>query len=171
MNRKLAYMLVGISGTGKSTWRNHLVKFHTNYPFVILSSDDIIDHKAKKANKTYSEIFMDEIGPATDTVNKQAKKAFDFGLPVIWDNTNLTEKGRRKKLASVPEGYKKIAVIFREPSKSQLQERLNSRAEREGKIIPDDVIERQRNSFTEPTLEEGFDEIVEQTRKFRGSNI
>lgn len=169
-NRKIAYILVGISGTGKSTWRNHLVKFHTNYPFVILSTDDIIDHLAKKKGKTYTDIFMDEIGEATVTVARQSKRAFDHGLPVIWDNTNLTTKGRKKKLDTIPKDYKITAVVFREPSGTQLQDRLNSRAIKEGKIIPKVVLERQRNSFNEPTLEEGFDEIIEGNPKFRGSS-
>ena len=80
----------------------------------------------------------------------------------------MTAKGRAKKIAQIPEGYKKIAMLFREPNEfGELERRLNNR---EGKVIPDHVLSRMRDNFDEPTLAEGFDEIVENIPEFSGKS-
>ena len=50
----VAYILIGLPGSGKSTWiRNN----QTKDDFVVISSDDEIEKYAKSQSKTYSEVF------------------------------------------------------------------------------------------------------------------
>jgi predicted kinase len=164
------YMLVGLPGTGKSTWtdrfkRKHISElneqsFKTNTPFQynlsVISTDDIIQHIANEHRLTYNQVFDNlTYSFAEKMTHKLARFAFDRNDIVIWDQTNLTHKSRGKKLSMVPSHYRKIAVSFGIPV--DLTERLNSR---QGKVIPQDVMDRMIYSYTPPSLMEGFDEII-----------
>ena len=82
--------------------------------------------------------------------------AKEEGFNIIWDQTNLNIKSRNKKLQLL-DGYYKIAIVFAQPSNYELQRRLESRP---GKNIPFYIINSMIDSYEEPTLEEGFDEIT-----------
>jgi predicted kinase len=163
------YMLVGLPGTGKSTWtdrfkRKHISElneqsFKTNTPFQynlsVISTDDIVQTIADQNRLTYNQMF-DNItySFAEKITHKLAKFAFERNDIVIWDQTNLTAKSRGKKLALVPSHYKKICIMFRIPD--NLNERLQTRV---GKNIPEDVMMNMIKSYQQPTITEGFDDI------------
>jgi predicted kinase len=148
------YMLIGVPASGKSTWR----KANADNAEII-STDDIIDHRAKTIGVTYNDVFKDTIKEATELANRHALKAFAIGKDVIWDQTNLTAKSRKPKLALVPEHYEKIAVCFRTPDDDEWQRRLDGRP---GKSIPQHILRGMRDSMKFPTEDgdEGFDTIV-----------
>jgi predicted kinase len=167
------YMLVGIPGSGKSTWTDRFKRKYQNdlvhdgikkntpfqYNLSVISTDDIIQHIANEHRLTYNQVF-DNItySFAEKMTHKLAKFAFDRNDIVIWDQTNLTVKSRAKKLALVPSHYKKTCVMFGIPE--DLAERLRSRV---GKDIPDNVMMSMIKSYQYPTLEEGFDDIIGST--------
>ena len=164
------YMLVGLPGTGKSTWtdrfkrryreeQSHLA-FKTNQPLEwnlsVISTDNIIQSIADEHRLTYNQIF-DNItySFAEKLSHKLARFAFERNDIVIWDQTNLTIKSRAKKLALVPSHYTKIAVVFGVPD--DLPQRLQSRV---GKHIPDNVMSGMIRNYQQPTTTEGFDNII-----------
>jgi len=146
------YMLIGVPASGKSTWRAQ----HAGNAEII-STDDIIEHRAKSLGLTYNDVFKDSIKEATELANRHAYKAFRMNKDVIWDQTNLTPKSRKPKLAYVPDDWKKIAVVFATPSQEEWQRRLASRP---GKSIPWNVLWGMSRSLAEPTPEEGFHEVI-----------
>jgi predicted kinase len=144
------YMLVGVPGSGKTTWiRNN------KHDAVVLSTDDYIEKIAAKQGKTYSEVFKDAIGDATDQMEKDLIQAVRNERDIIWDQTNLTAKTRKSKLSRIPKSYKKVGVYFSVPQ--DLRDRLASRP---GKTIPEPVIISMINQLQPPSKEEGFDEIL-----------
>jgi hypothetical protein len=145
------YMLIGVPASGKSTWR----QAHAGHAEII-STDDIIDHRAASQGLTYNDVFKDTIKDATELANRHAYKAFLLGKDVVWDQTNLTAKSRKPKLALVPEHYEKIAVVFLTPEDAEWQRRLASRP---GKSIPQNILMGMRDSLVFPDPEEGFDKI------------
>ena len=146
------YMLIGVPGSGKSTWvKNRTWADKTT----VVSSDRFIDEEAERQGKTYNEVFFDYIKVATKLMENHALTAQANGLDIIWDQTNTSVKSRKSKLAMLP-NYKKIAVFFKTPDQQELYRRLWSRP---GKDIPDHVIASMIASLAEPTEEEGFDEI------------
>lgn len=145
------YMLVGVPGSGKSTWRAGAGLNDA----VVISTDDYIDFVADQLGVTYSEAFKDHIKAATQLMDKRAREAFAAGKDVVWDQTNTTRKSRVSKLSIVPKGYEKTAVFF--PTPADLKQRL---AGRPGKNIPDDVIANMIASLQPPTKDEGFDEVI-----------
>lgn len=144
-------MLIGVPGSGKSTW----IKKHADDSAMVLSTDDKIEAAAKSQGKTYSEVFKDEIKAATSGMNNDLLRALRDGRDIIWDQTNITRKSRRDKLARLPSSYEKIAVFF--PTPPDLKQRL---AGRPGKEIPEPVVLSMINQLEPPSKEEGFNRII-----------
>jgi predicted kinase len=149
------YMLVGVAGSGKSTWL-------ANQGFDpsrvrIISTDNIIERCAQEQGKTYSEVFRDEIKPATSQMNAELRQATKDRVDIVWDQTNLTKKSRAAKLASIPEDYHKVAVFFATPDATELKRRLASRP---GKTIPANIVLGMQSQLEPPSTEEGFDKVM-----------
>ncbi len=150
------WMLIGVPGSGKSTWisRQNFDKKTT----VIVSTDNIIDQIAKDQNKTYNEVFKNEIKGATAEMNRILDLAVKNKFDIVWDQTNTTKKARASKLSRVTDDYEKIAVFFRTPPRDVLQKRLASRP---GKNIPHNVMQSMISMLEYPEFAEGFDSIIE----------
>lgn len=146
------YMMIGIPGSGKSTWIKNQ-DWNTNT--VLISSDKLIDEYAISVNKTYNEVFDEYVGIATSKIFELANNAKKDGKDVVWDQTNVSVKSRKKKLDLFPD-YHKIAVYFNTPDDNELEKRLKSRP---GKHISQRVIYQMKDSLVIPTIDEGFDEI------------
>ena len=152
------FVLVGLPASGKSTWTANKLK-NSPYSFSIISSDDKIESYAKAQGKTYSEVFQDYAATAQQEIWQDFKKAIKAEKNIIWDQTNMTIKKRKSILSQLPNGYVKTAVVFK-INDDELVRRLNSRAEKEGKHIPEHVIKSMTKSYQEPTENEGFDNVI-----------
>ena len=157
LTHKTVYMFVGLPCAGKSTLREKLVSIFGDEA-VIVSSDDYIEERATEAGLTYNDVFKDHIKAADlDMYSRLGNAQGHPGVKMfIWDQTNLTPKTRKKKLAHFPGDYNKIAVVF-ECDEEVRQERLLNRP---GKIIPAHVDESMRETYVSPTLDEGFGSIT-----------
>lgn len=148
-------MLVGIPTSGKSTYVEKLKNIDYWKDAVVLSTDNYIEKQAHRCGLTYNQIFDDVIGNATRELELEFNIAKDRGKNIIWDQTNLTSKTRKKKLSKVPSVYRRSAVYFEIP----LEEALKRNETREGKFIPKSILHRMWHQFEKPTLEEGFDYV------------
>ena len=146
------YMLIGVPASGKSTW----VEKHKGDALVI-STDNLIEIYAADNGKTYNDVFKEQIKIATKIAMEHAEAAFAAGQDVIWDQTNITKKSRKGKLAMVPEHYRKTAVFFATPLEEEWQRRLNSRP---GKSIPAHILDSMVEMLEMPDASEGWN-IVE----------
>jgi len=120
-----------------------------------LSTDNYIDREAQRVGMTYNEAFEDLIDSATRQLEIDFIEAKDNGRDIIWDQTNLTIKTRRKKLSKLPSYYRRGAVYF----EISLEEALERSKHREGKLIAKDILKRMYNQFEIPTITEGFDYV------------
>lgn len=154
-------MLCGIPCSGKSTW---ILVGQTEGPdfpddVVILSTDNYIQKEAEKKNATYNQIFDDIIKDATKELELELRWATIKDKNIIWDQTNLTPKARRKKLNKIPSRYQKIAMWF----DIELEEALKRNQKRPGKVIPETVLRQMHSQFIPPTIDEGFDYVIKAT--------
>lgn len=147
------YMLIGVPGSGKSTW---VAGQPWSKNCSVVSSDRYIDEEAARLGKTYNEVFNDYIKIATRLMENHVLAAQANGRDIIWDQTNISAKSRKAKLEKLWD-YEKVAVFFRTPERSVLDGRLQSRP---GKVIPSHVMQSMISGLEEPTLEEGFSEII-----------
>lgn len=146
-------MLCGIPCSGKSTYMDKLRAYEYWKDAVVLSTDNYIEEQAKRLGMTYNEVFQDCIDEATRQLEMSFVRAKEEGKRIIWDQTNLSIKTRKKKLTKVPSIYKRTVVWFQ----VDLEEALKRNETREGKFIPESILKRMYHQFEVPTLEEGFD--------------
>ena len=145
------YMMIGVPGSGKSTWINSQDWIKD---CVLVSTDKLIELEAGRQGKTYNDVFTSYIDEANRLMIEDVKAAVAEGKDVIWDQTNTNRKSRKTKLAQVP-GYHKIAIVFDTPDEDEWQRRLDSRP---GKSIPRAVLKAMSQGLQLPTEDE-FDEI------------
>lgn len=153
MNKPKLYMLVGVPGSGKSTWFKNQEFWMSDVAYV--STDMLVEMEAERVGKSYTEIFQEYMPKAVELMAHQVELARDKGMDIIWDQTSTTIATRAKKFRMLPDYYA-IAVVFRTPKMEELQKRLASRP---GKVIPLEVLDNMIANWEEPTLEEGFKEI------------
>jgi len=146
------YQLIGIPGSGKSTWaRSQDWVDDCAY----ISTDKFVDAYAEKVGKTYSEVFTEFMPRAVDLMALEVVVARELGRDIIWDQTSTTLASRARKFGMLPD-YEHIAVVFATPEHKELERRLKSRP---GKEIPEHVIASMIAGWDEPTEEEGFTQI------------
>lgn len=148
-------MLCGIPTSGKSSFIDKVRQNPLWSEAFILSTDNYIEAIAKSTNKTYTEVFQDNIKKATEDLEAQLYYATRTGKYIIWDQTNLTPSVRKEKLSKVPDWYKKTAIWF----EITLEDALQRNEKREGKYIPKSVMKRMFHQFVKPTENEGFVEV------------
>ena len=145
------YMLIGLPGTGKSTWIGNL--YEEEQAPVIISSDYFIERFAHLCGITYNEAFPIVMarGIPDKFICKRLNKAIVENRDVLWDQTNLTVKSRKAKMSKLP-GYTFEALVFEKPAQEVWEKNLN----RPGKLIPKNVLNRMEQSYQPPTSDEGF---------------
>lgn len=146
------YILVGVPGSGKSTW---VANQDWAKDCVYISTDKLVEEHASRKQTTYSDVFKDYMPTAVNRMIDEVIQAKEQQKDIIWDQTSTTVYSRLKKFKMLPEYYA-IAVVFPTPERPELDRRLSSR---QGKIIPKEVIDKMIEDFQDPTEEEGFKEI------------
>ena len=146
------YQLIGVPASGKSTWAESQDWAHL---CAHISTDKWVEIYAKEIGSTYSKVFTDFMPMAVELMAKEVVAAREIGRDIIWDQTSVSVKSRKKKFTMLPDYYH-IAVVFKTPEHKELMRRLMNRP---GKDIPDHVIASMIASFEMPTEEEGFKEI------------
>lgn len=147
MNRPKLILLVGIPGSGKSTYaRNYISDCPKSA--IHLSSDSL-----------RAELYGDESiqGNPTEVfslMQKKAVEALNEGKDVIYDATNITRKDRASIIGVCPKFAKIEAHIIWAPIETCI-ERDAARDRTVGK----EVIDRMLKRFQAPYYDEGIDEI------------
>ena len=145
-------MLIGVPCSGKSSWHcDQEWLQHAAY----ISTDIYVEEYAKNMGKTYSEVFDEVMPKCVEYMAGDVVHAREARQDIVWDQTSTSIASRAKKFRMLPE-YHAIAVVFRTPSRDELDVRLSGRP---GKHIPKKVIDNMIQNWEEPTLEEGFKEI------------
>ena len=146
------YQLVGVPGSGKSTWiKNQPWAEHCK----VISTDDHVERYAQSVGRTYNEVFQDYMATAVELMAEDVVNARAKNMDIIWDQTSLTIQSRKRKFKMLP-NYDPIAVVFLTPKPEELKRRLDSRV---GKTIPDYVMDQMLRNFQTPTEREGFKEV------------
>ena len=150
-------MLIGVPGSGKSTWAE---PYLTKDGFQLVSSDAYIEMTAKAMGETYGNIFKATIGAATKWMEERMNTALAGSQNLIWDQTNLSMKSRRAKLDRLLDaGYAVTAVAFEIPAK-ELELRRKARELSTGKTIDPNICENMAKTYQRPTRHEGFTRVI-----------
>ena len=145
-------MLCGAPCSGKTTAAHPYIELGYAY----ISSDQYIEDYAKSVGKTYSDVFDEQIKPATKKMYETLTRAIETGLDIIWDQTNLSRKSRMEKLAKIPSDYIKNC-IYLDVAYGILIDRNEKRYNETGKMIPYNILHRMAVQAEVPTNDEGWD--------------
>ena len=146
------FMLIGLPGSGKSTFARNKVKFYDNTcnetKLVIVSSDDIREelYGTRSCQKDPARVF--EI--AHERIINSLKQGWD----VIFDATNITRKNRASLLKKIPAYTEKFAQICWAPISTCIERDLKREFS-----VKADVIWKMAYKFQMPFYDEGFDHI------------
>lgn len=180
------YMMVGLPGSGKSTWWRQFIRHNRSTDnvsrrfqrFQTLSTDDTISDITQDYGLSYSDGFQElikfaEICLRRDLTNYISKYKTDSSLSpdktnsyICWDQTNFTKRSRIRKLEEfsrncVTQGIPRneittTAVVLLTP----LDLCVSRRSEGD-KIISEAVISGMHAKFEMPTTGEGFNSIIQ----------
>lgn len=140
--------MCGPAASGKSTIAQELAK---QFNAIIVSTDAIREELwGNESIQRRSDIIF-------QTAYSRIKSALLDGYSVIFDATNLTVRDRRKVLNEVKNCHTgfNIAYFIKLPLNTCLER--NQMRERH---VPDEVIKRQFYKFEIPSLNEGWDKIM-----------
>lgn len=152
------HVLIGLPGSGKSTWVDKYITGREPPPLV-LSSDEKVDEFAIENGVTYAQAHGEvDFRQIKMTMMRKLREAIVADRDIIVDQTNMSAKSRRPKLLLVPEHYKKTAVVFVVPD-NLLRQRLIEREEKTGKHVPWKVVDDMARNYDPPTRAE-FDNII-----------
>ena len=152
MNKPKLIIMVGIPGSGKSTFAQHYTEDANNISTVWISRDEVRyslisgrdEYFAKE--KDVFKIFV-----------KKINSALAEGKDVIADATHINAQSRKKLLSNITIPDIQIEACVMETS---LQECLANNEKRDGRArVPKEAILRMYHQVEYPTFVEGFSSI------------
>lgn len=161
MSEYICTVMVGLPGLGKSTLIEGMYKDADTF---IYSTDNILERIAKQLGKTYNDVFEKHIKSAQAEADIDLAQAIKERKDIIWDQTNLGV-GKRKKIINRMKqaGYQVRGVCILPPESDYTNEKedwVERLGNRPGKTIPEHILTNMIESFTLPTVSEGFDMIT-----------
>lgn len=151
-------VMVGPPLVGKSTAIRRW-KYTYDGDVSVISRDSILLEVADTDNytKAFKTVNQKKVDKILIERMEEANKNKDN---VILDMTHLSPKRRKYNLSFFDEEYTKVAVIFEILQWDEFIKRNEDRNLNENKFIPENVIKTMINSYTTPSLNEGFNKII-----------
>lgn len=160
MSEPICYVMVGLPATGKSTLIKGMYKPDT----WIYSTDMYIESMAEDNGITYNEAFESNIKAATEFNETKLNTMMGLQKDIIWDQTNLGVKKRKKIINRMKQaGYQVRCECIMPPEPAHISDQKDWKyrlENRPGKTIPNFVLTNMIETYTLPTIDEGFDMIT-----------
>lgn len=142
-------LMVGIPGSGKTTFANTMFDEDT----IILSSDGIRKELfGSEADQDHNDIVF-------QTLYSRARENLANNKTVVLDSTNSSKENRKRALSHFTNMNISISAIVID---TNLETCIKQNAQRE-RVVEESVIKEFADSFSFPTKDEGFDEIITYT--------
>lgn len=146
----MLYLLIGIPGSGKSTFAKRVMDEDTD---VYISRDEVRFSIIKDKDQYFSregEVFREFIN--------RIKKAEAEGKNVWIDATHINRGSRSKLLTALAKRPEDFTIVWMQTPFKVSFERNSKRQGRSR--VPDDAMYRMRNQFQAPAAREGWQRII-----------
>ena len=164
-DRPYIEVLIGVPGSGKSTYLANKVYTPENAPVVISRDNELMKYADNNnIEGTYSEIWKKLTDEDQKNVDKELEKTFNNTFKqkrnMVVDMTNMSNKAQRKwtNKVNAPKLYSSIATIFA-TSYDEVYRRLEKREKETGKAIHNFVIKNMMKGFMVPNYS-NFEKIT-----------
>lgn len=165
-HEKFLYILVGASGSGKSTFTS-VINGDASFGVFSLDTCRLEFAKTKIENweqlddiEFYRQAFsiaIENQSQFNNFADKEFKHVLDKFNHVISDNTNVSRKSRHKwTVMAHSKGFKVVAILF-PIDKATLLERMKSRTD---KRVPEEAVMRQWNQISYPRIGDDVDLVA-----------
>ncbi|GMH42486.1 hypothetical protein BSKO_10405 [Bryopsis sp. KO-2023] len=162
-------MLVGLPGSGKTSWALDHVKKHPEKRYIILGNSLVEEHmripEKKKQNMLTRFGHLETL--VTEVFNELLDRATAYPRNYILDQTNVYANARVRKLKPfMLAGFRRKAVVFVIPDEVLFRRQQKQHVE-EGKFVPDQEIAEMKANFNPPVIGKfpNFDEVTYVARK------
>lgn len=115
---------------------------------ILISTDHL------RQQLTGSETDFSKDDQVFDTALFQIRQNLEVGRNVVYDDTNLTSRDRKRVLNVVPSGTDKICYYRKVPLQIAIKRNLGRK-----RVVPVAIINRMFHKLIEPTVQEGWDEV------------
>ena len=142
-------MLIGVPGSGKSTWAKGALK-EIQGPVRYISTDEIRE-------KRFGDVAdMSHNAQVFQAMKQEMIRALQQGESVVLDATFVKRSERRPYILLAKEHGAEVKAYY---IKTELTEALQRNANRD-RQVPEDVIRLRHNEMEEPEEKEGFSEVI-----------
>uniref|UniRef100_A0AAR2M5N1 SAP domain-containing protein n=1 Tax=Pygocentrus nattereri TaxID=42514 RepID=A0AAR2M5N1_PYGNA len=154
-------MMVGLPGSGKTTWSSKYSEQHPEKKYNILGTNAIME-KMKvmglRRQRNYAGRWDVLIQQATQCLNRLIQIAARKKRNYILDQTNVYGSAQRRKMRPF-EGFQRKAIVIC-PTDEDLKERTLKRTDEEGKDVPDHAVLEMKANFVLPEAGDFLDEVI-----------
>ncbi|KAL7834528.1 hypothetical protein SRHO_G00287750 [Serrasalmus rhombeus] len=154
-------MMVGLPGSGKTTWSSKYSEQHPEKKYTILGTNAIME-KMKvmglRRQRNYAGRWDVLIQQATQCLNRLIQIAARKKRNYILDQTNVYGSAQRRKMRPF-EGFQRKAIVIC-PTDEDLKERTLKRTDEEGKDVPDHAVLEMKANFVLPEAGDFLDEVI-----------
>ncbi len=146
MGKLKLFIMVGISGSGKST---HAKKLSTE------TNSELVETDAIRGELTGNQSDQSQNGKVFFVAKERVKSFLSQGRDVIFDATNLSIRDRRE-FVEIGKSFNAEIHAVVVPTELSIAIKRNSGRDRK---VPNEIIEKQSLKFVTPTESEGFYKI------------
>lgn len=147
MEQSRFLMLVGLPGSGKSTFAKELIEGRDDIDYH--SSDAIREEMLGDINN------QEKNGDVFAVMEKRTKESLSKGRHVIYDATNISRKRRKHLLMQLPRDTYKTIVYIATPYKTVVEQNNNR-----DRVVPQEAIDRMYKNMQIPIYSEGWNNIA-----------
>ncbi|KAH7291277.1 hypothetical protein KP509_29G009600 [Ceratopteris richardii] len=153
-------MMVGLPGSGKTTWAEKWCKEHPEKRYMVLGTNLALDQMKVPGlmrKKNYGERFERLMDRATKIFNKLIERASKTSRNFIIDQTNVYRSARIRKLKPFKNFCKTAVVVFPDPE--ELKRRTCARAQEMGKEVPQEAVNEMLANFLLPNTKDSLNSV------------
>lgn len=154
-------MIIGLPGSGKTTWGINKAKTNPEMRYNIIGTDTLID-KMKVMGLPRKNNYHGRWDVLIDKASKCLNKLFEIASKkkrnLILDQTNVYPSARRRKMRNFKGFIRRAAILV--PDDQELKRRSDKRTYEDGKYVPEEAVLDMKANFKLPAEnDDNFDYI------------